>query len=154
MSFDLRKTFGPRWLVKSSICREGPSAQIMNENHHLINVDLAISIILISEIHQRTAPLLIVDRINSRGRKQPKKNLHEKALATLFTTGKELLKAFLCLNAIKWPIKCDKRAFRCMQMIRFQIAPDSITIHEYININVHPLNSSHDRVPFDFNDFC
>lgn len=35
-----------------------------------------------------------------------------KKLAVLLTTGKKLLKAFLCLNTIKWPIKCDKKGIQ------------------------------------------
>lgn len=79
-------------------------------------------------------------------------------LATLlpFTTGKELLKAFLCLNAIKWSIKCDKRAFSCMQMIRFRIRPTQLP---FMNIfkwwfSTSRVLDSHDRISFNFDEFA
>lgn len=60
------------------------------------------------------------------------------------------LKAFLCLNTIKWPIKCDKRAVRCMQMIRCRLS-SRLNYHSWINlfdllpVHPHPV-SSHDRI--------
>lgn len=40
-----------------------------------------------------------------------------------------------------------------MQMIRFRVGLNSITIHEYIKVDVH-LSSSHDRISFNSGDFA